>query len=65
VEPCFNDREIVVKVRRSAQMLDVLKQLIHHAALTLSQDCQIGDTIIDIPDLPPLAKDFEHAIAED
>ena len=64
MKPCFNNRKIVVEMKRSPQVLDVLKQSIHQAAFSLSQQCQMGDTIIEIPDLAPFAKDFEYAIAK-
>ena len=65
MELSLNDGEVVVQVRRSAKMINMIQKFIHKASLPFGQSCHVSDASIQIPYGTFIAEDFKDAVAED
>jgi hypothetical protein len=57
--------EVVVRARRSTQVINVIQKFIHNVSLPFGQGCHMRDASIQIPFGTFIAKDFKDAAAED
>jgi hypothetical protein len=65
LEPRLDDGEIIIQVRRSAKMINMIQEIIHQASLPRGRGRQMCDASIQVPCITSIAEDFKDPVAED
>jgi hypothetical protein len=55
LEPSLDDGEIVVQARRSAKVINMIQEFIHHASLLFGQGRQMSNASVEIPRITSIA----------